>query len=266
MRNKAADAVSRHPSGSTNPPKLNLPDDNEYVGKHPTPLIHQDILAQIRIMEPAATPPDTHIKLAALDSLRAITWDRVWEATASDAVLHTLIELIDNGFPPSKEHMPPDLRVYHQLRDDLSTSDGVALYKDRVIIPTSLRQDVLTALHSAHQGISMTTARAEASVFWPGITADIRAVRNNCKHCHRMAPSQPSAPNIPPIMPVYPFQATCADYFTHKDAHFLVIVDRYSNWPLVSKATGGAKGLINNLRHAFVTYGTLEELATDGGP
>ena len=148
--------------------------------------------------------------------------------------------------------MPPDLRVYYHLRNELSTSDCVALYKDRVIIPTSLRQDVLAALHSAHQGVSMMTARAEASVFWPGITADIQAARNDCEHCHRMAPSQPSAPPTPPIMPVYPFQAMCVDYFTHKGAHYLVVVDRYSNWPLVSKSPGGSRGLINNLRRAFV--------------
>ena len=110
------------------------------------------------------------------------------------------------------------------------------------------------------------TARAEASVFWPGITADIHTVRNNCEHCHRMAPSQPSAPPVPPIMPVYPFQAICADFFTHKGTHYLVIVDRYSNWPIISRSPGGAKGLINNLRLAFVTYGTPEELASDGGP
>ncbi|XP_068219032.1 uncharacterized protein [Palaemon carinicauda] len=81
-----------------------------------------------------------------------------------------------------------------------------------------------------------------------------------------MAPSQPSAPPTPPVLPVYPFQSMCTDYFTHKGTHYLVIGDRYSNWSLISKSTGGAKGLINNLRRAFITYGIPEELASDGGP
>ena len=266
MRNKAADAVSRHPCGDKNPEKLDLPDDNAFVVEHTPPSIHHDILTGIRTMVRDSKTTTAQTRLAALDSLRVITWDRVREATASDSALQSLTDFIDHGFPPSRKLMPPQLRVYYQLQDELSTTDGVALYKDRVVIPMSLRQDILAALHSAHQGVSMMTARAEASVFWPGISADIQAVRNDCEHCHRMAPSQQSAPPTPPIMPIYPFQAMCADYFTHKGAHYLVIVDRYSNWPLLSRSSRGSKGLINNLRRAFVTYGIPEELATDGGP
>ncbi|XP_068243596.1 uncharacterized protein [Palaemon carinicauda] len=81
-----------------------------------------------------------------------------------------------------------------------------------------------------------------------------------------MAPSQPSAPPTPPVLPVYPFQSMCADNFTHMGAHYLVIVDRYSNWTLISKSTSGAKGLISNLHHAFIMYGIPKELASDGGP
>ena len=112
----------------------------------------------------------------------------------------------------------------------------------------------------------MMTARAESSVFWPGMSADIGATRRNCEHCHRMAPSQPGAPPTPSIPVVYPFQAVCSDFFTHRGVHYLVTVDRYSNWPIVSRSTGGAAGLINHLRRAFVTYGTPEELTSDGGP
>ena len=45
-----------------------------------------------------------------------------------------------------------------------------------------------------------------------------------------------------------------------------MIVDRYLNWPIISRSTGGAIGLIRYLPHAFMTYGTPEGLALDGGP
>ena len=48
--------------------------------------------------------------------------------------------------------------------------------------------------------------------------------------------------------------------------HYLVVVDRYSNWPIIAKASAGGAGLVNTLRQTFVTYGTPEELASDGGP
>ncbi len=109
-------------------------------------------------------------------------------------------------------------------------------------------------------------ARAESSVFWPGITPAIHATRQHCSHCNRMAPSQPSAPPTPPVPSAYPFQCVCCDFFSHKGSTYLIYVDRYSNWPVVERSQDGAKGLVNSLRRAFVTYGIPEELASDGGP
>ena len=80
-----------------------------------------------------------------------------------------------------------------------------------------------------------------------------------------MAPSQPNAPPTPPIRPVYPFQAICADYFTYSGHHYLVAVDRYSNWPIVEENAEGSKGLIAALRIVLVTFGIAEELSSDGG-
>ena len=110
------------------------------------------------------------------------------------------------------------------------------------------------------------TARAEASVFWPGITSDIINMRNYCQACNRMAPSQPSAPPTPPVSPLYPFQCICSDYFHYKRIDYLVIVDRYTIWPVVERASQGAAGLISALRRYFSTFGIAEELASDGGP
>jgi hypothetical protein len=75
-------------------------------------------------------------------------------------------------------------------------------------------------------------ARAEASVFWPGITPAIIDTRAQCNYCNRIAPSNPSAPPTPLTSPDYPFQCVCADYFHYKGVNYLVVVDRYSNWPV----------------------------------
>ena len=65
---------------------------------------------------------------------------------------------------------------------------------------------------------------------------------------------------------MYPFQSICADYFYHAGNYFLVVVDRYSNWPIVKQSRQGSRGLITTLREIFVTYGISEELSSDGGP
>jgi hypothetical protein len=71
-------------------------------------------------------------------------------------------------------------------------------------------------------------------------------MRATSGHCNRMAPSQTSAPQQ--YNPADPFQCVCADFFTYKGVNYLVIVDRYSNWPIVKRAQDGSKGLINSLR------------------
>ena len=168
---------------------------------------------------------------------------------------------------PDKVHkLPPQLRGYHQFRNHLYSVDGVIMYKERIVIPPKLRQEVLNSLHAAHQGVTAMQARAESSIFWPGITADILSMRSNCSHCNRMAPSQPSAPPTPAISPEYPFQCVCTDFFTSAGCHYLILVDRYSNWPVLERTSGGAKGLLDSLRRSFVTNGIPDELASDGGP
>ena len=174
--------------------------------------------------------------------------------------MSTLVNIVEDGMPEFRHELPEPLREYHQFRDHLYTMDGVVVYKDRVVIPPALRQDSLTALHAAHQGVSSMIARAEASVFWPEITPAITTHRNSCNQCSRMAPSHPSAPPSP----AESFQCVCADYFHYKGINYLVIVDRYSNWPIVEQTSGGAIGIIDCLRRSFVTYGIPDELSSDG--
>ena len=81
-----------------------------------------------------------------------------------------------------------------------------------------------------------------------------------------MAPSQAALPPVPPTQAEYPFQCICADYFTHLGKNYLVVVDRYSGWPIVAKAEDGAQGLVSILRETFSTFGIPDELAYDGGP
>ena len=67
------------------------------------------------------------------------------------------------------------------------------------------------------------TGRAQALVFWPGITSDIARTRNNCGKCDTIAPSQPTTNAVPPEIPSYPFEMVCSDYFDLEGTHYLVI-------------------------------------------
>ena len=96
----------------------------------------------------------------------AITWERLRAETKKDVVLTKIMEQVARGFPDSARKVHPAVRPYHRYREQLSILDDVLCYKTRVVVPTTLRQNVLTTLHSAHQGTVGMTSRAAEAVFW----------------------------------------------------------------------------------------------------
>ena len=276
VRNKTPDALSRYPTGTTTPDRMILPDDAHTITSHQPqlrPSIPSILMSGISSDDCDADADADwmeHIiqdSLAqALSSTQPLTWEQVQTATAADTAMQDLMEAIEDGFPDRRSSLPQCLKAYHAHRRHLTTSDGVAVYKDRIIVPQALRKTCLSSLHAAHQGTSQMIAKAEASIFWPGITTDIHATRAACDHCNKMAPSQAAMPPVPPTMADYPFQCLCADYFHHLGKNYLVLIDRYSNWPIVKHADDGARGVVKALRRIFSTFGIPDELATDGGP
>ena len=83
-------------------------------------------------------------------------------------------------YPKAAQKLPMSLRAYHKLRKDLIAVDGVILYKERVVIPKKLHNEVILTLHSAHQGVQGMLSRVKSSVFWPSITAEINGARSKC--------------------------------------------------------------------------------------
>ena len=266
VKNRASDTLSRHPTGDPCPKRLHLQDDVSSLtipeivlnGPHspnytPEATDESEILLQESLS-------------SALSSTSVITWEDVQTATSSDQDMNRLLESIEDGIPEDRLQMPQGIRPFHGIRHHLYTVDGVVIYKDRIVIPPSLRRTCLSSLHAAHQGTSAMIAKAESSVFWPGITKDITQQRATCSACNRMAPSQPAQPPTPPSLSEYPFQCVCCDLFHYKGHQYLVLVDRYSNWPVVERSGQGSKGLVDVLRQTFATFGIPDELASDGGP
>ena len=247
--NSAADATSRHPS--------------------PFGLVNSLSLDPV-------TVPD-FIESALMMSIRhdakelgTLPWSLITQETTKDTSLGHLLQLIEKGVHEF-DRSDDALASFWPIRDSLYTQEGVLLFQDRVVIPSSLRPRVLAHLHAAHQGTSAMEQRARAIVYWPGMSNDVRNTREGCTHCNRNAPSQAATPPIPSPPPSTPFEAVFADFFDHGGHHYLVIGDRLSGWVEVFGSTAGtnlagAAGLVRHLRTFFGTFGVPEEISSDGGP
>ena len=205
------------------------------------------------------------------EKMFAVTWESVKRESEEDAGMRLLSNYVRNGFPESKKDLPEQIRCFWEVRESLRCFGSAVLYKDRIVIPPSLRPNIVENLHSAHQGVSSMYSRAQTIVYWPRLVADLENAREACRLCHQNAPSHARLPPTVSTIPTTPFQMIFADYFQLKGKHYLVIGDRLSGWPEVVQArtgpaSSGAKGLCEALRKVFATFGIPEEISSDGGP
>ena len=108
---------------------------------------------------------------------RVITWEALQLECRNDKVMVILCDQIRRSFPDSWYDVDPAIREFHRYRHGLCVIDGVPCYKTRIVVPVKLRGQILAVLHSAHQGVSGMTARADQTLFWPFITRDIVETR-----------------------------------------------------------------------------------------
>ena len=139
----------------------------------------------------------------------------------------------------------------------------------RIVIPVGFRGRVLRCLHAAHQGVSGMKARANETVYWPGMDASIRNHKESCSTCIRISPSQPKEPIVITESPDWPFQKIALDLFFVEEHAYLVCADRLTGWLMLYHLPPGqatALHLKDITRDIFQAYGVPEELSRDGGP
>ena len=136
-----------------------------------------------------------------------------------------------------------------------------------MLIPPQLRAEMLETLHEAHQGINGILANARQRMFWPGMDAQLRHAKMQCRRCNETTPSQQKEPLMEPPQPEHPFQLAVTDLYYIAGKTYLVYADRYTGWVEVAyMERGNSMSVCNQLRQYFITYGVPEELGSYGGP
>jgi len=115
--------------------------------------------------------------------------NKIRTATADNATLCQLTSMIVKGWPDTIQEVPPAIRSYWSFRNELSIEDGLILKAKRVVIPESLRKDILEDIHYSHQGNEKTKLRAKDSVYWNQINQDIEKLVKSCSICQEHQPS-----------------------------------------------------------------------------
>ena len=64
--------------------------------------------------------------------------------------------------------------IYFYVRDELTVQHCLLFKGERVVIPTSLRLDMVKRIHSSHIGVECCLRRARASLHWPGMNSQVK--------------------------------------------------------------------------------------------
>ena len=108
--------------------------------------------------------------------------------------------------------------------------------------------------------------RAEDSVWWPGITKDIKAMLSKCATCQINKPSQPREPMILSTMASLPWEKAATDIMEFKGQNYLVLIDYHSHYIEVQHLPDmTSKTVIAKLMSCFARHGIVKELVSDNG-
>lgn len=156
--------------------------------------------------------------------------------------------------------------AFSKVQEQLWVNDGLVMHGRRIVVPGEERKLVVRKLHAAHLGEERTLRRARQTVYWPGLTSDVRNFVRACEACQKLRPSQPSQKLARDAPASFAFQEIAADFGEIEGRHTLIIADRWSGFPAVYPVVGyptSQKAMDALLLH-FAMFGAPLRFFSDG--
>ena len=136
----------------------------------------------------------------------------------------------------------------------------------RLVIPSTLRSKVLEQIHEGHLGIEKCMLKARDSVFWPGISNDIREAVEKCGICQASSKSSKLIGNVSDVPP-HTWHMLGTDLFYWNKIDYLVIRDYFSKYLIMRRLPNSSTHVvIKELGLVFTELGRPFVLWSDNGP
>ena len=115
-------------------------------------------------------------------------WKELQQKTGEDTELQQLMSVTLTGWPEDRRQCPEGAKKYWNYREEISVYDNVLFKSDRIIVPISMRKEMLNVIHDSHLGNEKCKRRARDVLFWPSMNQHIEDVVAKCRICneHRM--------------------------------------------------------------------------------
>ena len=156
------------------------------------------------------------------------------------------------------------------MGNDLSVSNSILLFQNRIITPVSLREKVLQLAHKSHQSVLKTKALLREKVWWLGINVEVEEL---IKHCHTCEVTTASKSNAQPLAPTSlpedtrDILAIDLQRALPSGDSLLVMIGSRSRYPFVYLIRNASAGkIIKSMNSTFSLFGYPKVLLSDNGP
>ena len=97
-----------------------------------------------------------------------------------------------------------------------------------MVIPHTLRGEMLERAHEGHLGIVKTKTRVREVIWWPGMNNKVEQLVSSCETCARFQNQQRKEPLLSTDLPQRPWEKVEADLFELEGDHYILLGLHYS--------------------------------------
>lgn len=204
---------------------------------------------------------DTHDSIG--EEVNQLCTQTVFQISSEHITFQTI--QIETSEDPELKQIVSDLQCT-STDSAYTLHNGVLYWQDRIVIPSNLREKVLTELHETHIGIMKMKQLARRYVYWPRIDSDIEKLVKSCEQCALIKSSPKKVALHSWDEPTENWERIHIDYAGPlEDYYFLICVDAKSKWAeiQISKEAPTTLSTIRLLNNIFVSHGYPQFLVSD---
>ena len=117
-----------------------------------------------------------------------------------------------------------------------------------------------------HYAIDKMSPRARETVYWPGISKDIRHTYHHCHICTKFARTQQRETLQYIETPQTAWEQLGLDIFALRNTQYLLVIDYFSWFPVVKQLQSlHSLSVIKHLKDIFTEIGIPRCIVSDGG-
>ncbi|XP_065204814.1 uncharacterized protein K02A2.6-like [Planococcus citri] len=203
------------------------------------------------------------LHIAKINAPKAIPLQKIIDESIVDEELKLVIACIQAG---ATDSLP---MAYRAVANELAVWNGMVLRGDRLVIPTTLRKDVVKLAHEGHPGIVKTKERLRTKVWWPNMHKDAESAVKLCVACQAVSSTLPTEPMTRRTLPEAPWEQLSYDFLGPLPSgdYIFAIIDNYSRFYEIKITKSiNSKFIIASFQEIFARYGIPLIIISDNAP